>query len=84
MKPKDIIAAREQDRGSIKDIISDLRIYSELDLEKGKISADLMAKIRENPRQELDLWEDKFKRSKDQLCKIIGRPVKTWKSSLTW
>jgi hypothetical protein len=64
---EDIIAAREQDRDNIKDIISDIRIYSELDLEKGKISEDLMTKIRENPRQELAIWEDKFKRSKDQL-----------------
>lgn len=67
LETEDIIAAREQDRNNIKDVISDIKVYGELDFKKGKISEELMIKIRENSRRELDLWEDKFKRSKDQL-----------------
>lgn len=62
-----VIEAREKDKSDIKDIISDIKIYQELDFNKGKISEGLMTKIRENPRQELELWKDKFERAKDQL-----------------
>ena len=62
-----VIAAREKDKSDIKDIISDIKIYQELDFNKGKISEGLMAKIRENSRQELELWKNKFEMAKDQL-----------------
>jgi hypothetical protein len=62
-----VIVECQGDKANIKDIISDIRIYQELDFNKGKISEDLMTKIKENPRQELDFWINKFDRSKKQL-----------------
>ena len=62
-----VIVECQGDRANIKDIISDIRIYQKLDFNKGKISNDLMARIKDNPRQELDLWINKFDRAQSQL-----------------
>lgn len=62
-----IILECQRDESNIKDIISDIRVYQELDYNKGKISNDLIKKIEENPRQEVELWINKYKRCKNQL-----------------
>lgn len=64
---QDVIANCQDNKAEIKEIISDIRIYQELDFNKGKINKDLMARIKNNPRQEVELWIDDFDRTKGQL-----------------